>query len=183
MNLIFFFWYKMYINTFTFFLSWSRWETPDKITRHRYTPQCYLPDSWSQICWQNVLGRCGDLWRDTPESLLDRLCSIVATFKFRAAIDCWKGGGVDFSTYLYVPEMDPVTGQERHDCGDHKHLFRRAASSIRQGKDPSLNLKAFNDVLMDSLRFLKYLLEMVFILGIFSSAVYSCSFNSSFFLN
>lgn len=116
--------------------------------------------------------------RDTPESLLDKLRAIVATFKFRAAIDYWKERGVDFTTYLYVPEIDPVTGQERHDRGDHNHLFRRAASSIRQGKDPSLNFEAFDDVLMDSLRYHKYLMGVVFILGIFLFAVYSCSFNS-----
>lgn len=49
--------------------------------------------------------------RDTPESLLDKFRSIVATFKFRATIDYWKERGVDFSTYLYIPEIDPVTGQ------------------------------------------------------------------------
>ena len=89
--------------------------------------------------------------RDAPESLLDKLRSIVATYKFRATIDYWRERGVDFSTYLYIPEVDPVTGEERHDRGDHNHLFRRAASSIRQGKDPSLNFEAFDDVLMDSL--------------------------------
>ena len=80
--------------------------------------------------------------RDRSESLLDKLHSIVATFKFRATIDYWKERSVDFSTYLYIPEIDPVTGQERHDRGDHNHLFRRAASSIRQGRDPSLNFEA-----------------------------------------
>ena len=88
---------------------------------------------------------------DTPESLLDKLRSIVATCKFRATIDYWKERGVDFSTYLYIPEVDPMTGEERHDRGDHNHLFRRAAGSIRQGKDPSLNFEPFGDALMDSL--------------------------------
>lgn len=116
--------------------------------------------------------------RDTQESLLDKLRSIVATFKFRATIDYWKERGVDFSTYLYIPEIDPVTGQERHDRGDHNHLFRRAASSIRQGRDPSLNFEAFDDVLMDSLRYLTCLLEVLFIIGICSFRAHSWSFNS-----
>ena len=89
--------------------------------------------------------------RDAPESLLDKLPSIVATYKFRATIDYWRERRVDFSTYLYIPEVDPVTSEERHDRGDHNHLFQRAASSIRQGKDPSLNFEAFDDVIMDSL--------------------------------
>ena len=82
---------------------------------------------------------------------------------------------------LYVPEIDPVTGQERHDPGDHNHLFRCAANSIRQGGDPSLNFEAFDDVLMYSLRYLSYLLEVLFIIGICSFILHSCSFNSSFF--
>ena len=82
---------------------------------------------------------------------MDKLQSIAATCKFRATVDYWKERGVDFSTYLYIPEVDPVTGEERHDRGDHNHLFRYAASSIRQGRDPSLDFEAFDDVLMDSL--------------------------------
>lgn len=89
--------------------------------------------------------------RDPPESLLDKLRSIVATCKFRATVDHWKEQGVVFSTYWYILEIDPVTGDERHDHGDHNHLFRRAASSIRQARDPSLNFEAFDDVLRDSL--------------------------------
>lgn len=87
--------------------------------------------------------------RDTPESLLDKLRSIVATFKFRATVSYWKEKGADFSTHLYVPEVDPITEEERHDRGDHNHLFRRMAKSVREGKDPKLNFEAFNDALHD----------------------------------
>ena len=87
--------------------------------------------------------------RDTPESLLDKLRSVVATYRFRALVNYWKEKGADFSTYLYVPELDPVTGEERHDRGDHNHLLRRIAKSVREGKDPNLQFEAFNDALQD----------------------------------
>ena len=87
--------------------------------------------------------------RDTPESLLDKLRSLVATYKFRAIVSYWKERGADFSTYVYVPEVDPTTEGERHDRGDHKHLLRRMAKSVREGKDPKLNFEAFNDALQD----------------------------------
>ena len=88
--------------------------------------------------------------RDTPESLLDKLHSIVATYRFRALVSYWKERGADFSQYLYVPEVDAISGEERHDRGDHNHLFRRMAKSVREGKDPKLNFEAFNDALQDS---------------------------------
>ena len=87
--------------------------------------------------------------RDTRESLLDKLRSVVATCRFRANIEYWKERGADFSTYLYVPEVDSFTEEERHDRGDHNHLFRRMAKSVREGKDPKLNFEAFNDALQD----------------------------------
>ena len=87
--------------------------------------------------------------RDTQESLLYKLRSVVATYRFRASIEYWKARGADFSTHLYVPEIDPVTEEERHDRGDHNHLFCRMAKSVREGKDPKLNFDAFDDALQD----------------------------------
>ena len=45
--------------------------------------------------------------------------------EFRANIDYWKEREVDFSTYLYIWEVDLVTGEERSDHGDH-NVFRWA---------------------------------------------------------
>ena len=88
--------------------------------------------------------------RNTPESYLDMLRSIVATYLYRDQIDQLKNENVDFSTFLYVPEIDPIMGTPRHDRSDHNHLFRRVAKSVREGKDNSLNYQAFDDVLLDS---------------------------------
>lgn len=87
--------------------------------------------------------------RNTPESFLDKLRSVVATYLYRERIQKLKEENVDFSTYMYVPEIDPIMGTPRHDRSDHNHLFRRIAKSIRDGKDNRLNYKAFDDVLLD----------------------------------
>lgn len=48
--------------------------------------------------------------RDTPESVLDMLRSIVATYEFRATVNAmYEEYGADFKQHLYVPEKDPVT--------------------------------------------------------------------------
>ncbi len=87
--------------------------------------------------------------RNSPESYLDMLRSIVATYLYRKKIEELKKKDVDFSTFLYVPEIDPIMGTQRHDRSDHNHLFRRVAKSVREGKDNNLNYEAFDDVLLD----------------------------------
>lgn len=72
--------------------------------------------------------------RNNPETLLDMLRSIVATYIFRHTIEELKEEGADFSLYLYNPEIDPITGMERHDRGDHNHIVKRIATSTRGGE-------------------------------------------------
>ena len=71
--------------------------------------------------------------KNTDESLLDKLRSIVATYTFRSMVRELKDDGVDFSKHLYVPEVDPVTDRVRHDRADHNHLLKRIAQHIRDG--------------------------------------------------
>ncbi len=87
--------------------------------------------------------------RNTPETFLDALRSLVATYLFRHTIEVYKQTGVDFSLYLYIPEVDPVTNVVRHDRGDHNHVFKRIATSLRNGKCEDINYEAFDAVLRD----------------------------------
>ena len=41
--------------------------------------------------------------------------------------------GVDFSMYLYVPEIDPITNEVCNDRGDHNHVFKWIATRTRNG--------------------------------------------------
>lgn len=78
------------------------------------------------------------LRKDTPESFLDKLRSVVATYQFRHDVQYWKDKGVDFSTYLYVSEIDPFTGEVHHERSDHNHLLKRLAKHTREGNNSDL---------------------------------------------
>ena len=61
---------------------------------------------------------------DTPESFLDKLRSIVATYRFRYRVEELKRQGVHFSTFLYIPEVDPLTNDTFHEREDHCHILK-----------------------------------------------------------
>lgn len=88
---------------------------------------------------------------NTEESLLDKLRSIVATYTFRKKVEEFKAEGVDFSTHLYGPEVDPVTDLVHHERADHNHLLKRISYHLREGGYDALQYKAFADVLADPL--------------------------------
>ena len=58
------------------------------------------------------------------ETMLDKLRLIMATFVYQHYIQELLQPGVDFTKHLYVhvPEIDPHTGEEWHDQGDHNHI-------------------------------------------------------------
>ncbi|KAK3717701.1 hypothetical protein QZH41_009789 [Actinostola sp. cb2023] len=62
---------------------------------------------------------------NTPESYLDKLRSLVATYRFRHTLKQFQEDGIDFSLYLYVPETDPTTGEVFHEREDHCHILKR----------------------------------------------------------
>lgn len=67
--------------------------------------------------------------KNTPESYLDQLRSIVATYLYRHSVGVLKKQGIDFATYMYVPEIDAVTGKAHHQRADHCHLLKRIAGT------------------------------------------------------
>lgn len=84
---------------------------------------------------------------DTPESLLDKLRSVVATYQFRSDVQYRKNKGVDFSQYLYVPEIDPITGDIHHERSDHNHLLKRIAKATTEGDTSNLNYERFDEAM------------------------------------
>jgi hypothetical protein len=52
------------------------------------------------------------------ESLLDMLLSVVAIYMLRKYIVDFKSVGVNFSTHLYVPETDKITGDTIQEWGE-----------------------------------------------------------------
>ena len=53
--------------------------------------------------------------------------------------------GRDFSSHLYVPEIDPVTGHLHHERADHNNLLKRIAGHVRNDGYNALNYEAFSD--------------------------------------
>ena len=84
---------------------------------------------------------------DTPESLLDKLRSVVATYQFRCNIQYWKNKGVDFTRYLYVPVIDPISGDIHHERSDHNPQLKRIAKATREGNNSDLNYERFDEAL------------------------------------
>lgn len=82
--------------------------------------------------------------RNRPESYLDSLRSTLATFLYRKAVADWSEAGVDFSSHLYVPEIDSVTNKVHHERGDHCHILKRMATHTRELRYIHLSGDAFD---------------------------------------
>ena len=84
--------------------------------------------------------------RDTCESLLDELRSVVDS---EPILSTGKKGVLTSPAICMSLKVILFTEEEGHDRGDHNHLLRRMAKSVREGKDPKLNFEALNDALHD----------------------------------
>ena len=85
---------------------------------------------------------------NTEESFLDKLRTIVATYRFRHTINEYKQEGVDFSCHLYVPEFDEQTGEYFHEREDHCHILKRIWRHTREEGPPGCNLQGFDDAML-----------------------------------
>lgn len=83
------------------------------------------------------------------ESLLDKLRTIVATFRYRNRIAELKKEGADFSMHVYVPEVDPITGDFYHEREDHCHILKRIWKHTREKGPEGFNLEGFDKAVLD----------------------------------
>ena len=58
------------------------------------------------------------------ETLREKLCSILAQFEYQYRIQMWHDKGVDFKTFLYVPEIHPETGETFIEREDEAHVLK-----------------------------------------------------------
>lgn len=82
-----------------------------------------------------------------PETEITTMRSLVGTLYFRHDVATWKKEGVDFSLYMYIPEVDPTTGKVHHEREDHCHILKRIAKHTREGAYLALNLDAFDEAM------------------------------------
>ena len=84
-----------------------------------------------------------------PECLEDMLKSIVATYRFRNTVSKYMSEGIDFSTYLYIPEIDVESGEAFHEREDHCHILKRIWKHTREEGPPGTNLQGFDDAMLN----------------------------------
>lgn len=87
--------------------------------------------------------------KDTPESYIDTLRSIMSTCIYRNTVNKLNQQGRDFSRHLYVPEVDQMTGKGYHERCDHNHILKRMATSTRECRFQNLDPEAFDKAMMD----------------------------------
>ena len=114
----------------------NNWAMEDAVTYHRNTlvPNGYAPNSFRP---------------NIPESYLDKLRSLVATYRYRHSIQQFKEEGHDFSSYMYVPEVDPTTGAVFHEREDHCHILKRIWKHTGEGGPDFLDVTSFDAAMMD----------------------------------
>ncbi len=106
------------------------------IVRNELVPPGYEPHTWKGN------GR--------KESTVDKMRSIVLTYRFRAEHQRLKEEeGRDFTYSVYVPEVDPVTMRAKHARADHNHLLKRIAAHTRDGGHEELDLRRFEEAVKD----------------------------------
>jgi hypothetical protein len=94
--------------------------------------------------------------KDTPESYIDHLRSLMSTCIYRNTVNKLKMQGTDFSRHLYVPEVDKITGKEYHERGDHNHILKRSPASTRECRFQNVDPEAFDKAMMDPRAGLSY---------------------------
>ena len=58
------------------------------------------------------------------ETLVEKLCSIIAQLEYNCQIDMWNNKGVPFKNRIYVPETHAETKVEFCEREDEGHIFK-----------------------------------------------------------
>ncbi len=56
--------------------------------------------------------------------MVDKLRSILAQYEFSYQVRRWHDSGVHFRTYLYVPEVHPITNEVFCEQKDEAHVLK-----------------------------------------------------------
>ena len=64
---------------------------------------------------------CAERPQDTHA---DKLRSIIAQLDYSYQVCDYDKKGVPFCTYMYVPEVHPITGNEYHEREDDAHVLK-----------------------------------------------------------
>ncbi|CAH1242354.1 Hypp6614 [Branchiostoma lanceolatum] len=82
---------------------------------------------------------------NSPEGHVDRLRSILATFRYRKRLDEFAAQGIDMKHHMYVPEQEG--GVHVHRREDHCHILKRIAGHLRAEPPHWFNPHALEEAL------------------------------------
>ncbi|XP_078605180.1 uncharacterized protein LOC144878460 [Branchiostoma floridae x Branchiostoma japonicum] len=82
---------------------------------------------------------------NSPEGHVDRLRSILATYRYRKRLDEYQLQGVDLKLHMYVPEKEE--GVYVHRREDHCHILKRLAGHLRTDPPRWFNHRALEEAL------------------------------------
>ena len=80
---------------------------------------------------------------------MDKLRTIVDTFRYRYRISELKREGADFSMHVYVPEMDSITVDFYHEREDHCHILKRIWKHTGEKGPEGFNLEGFDKAVLN----------------------------------
>lgn len=60
------------------------------------------------------------------------LRSILAQLEYQYQVISWDDKGVPFRTYIYVPEVHPITMEEYHEREDFAHVLKVISNKATQ---------------------------------------------------
>ena len=111
------------------------WDEAVQVVRNQLVPAGFTPLTWRP---------------HIPETTLDMMKSIVATYIFRNMISAHQANGIDFNKFFYIPSVDTITNQDFHEREDHNHVLKRVAKHVRDGGVPGIDLKRFYEAMLDT---------------------------------
>ena len=80
---------------------------------------------------------------------MDKLRTIVDTFRYRYRISELKREGADFSMHVYVPEMDSITVDFYHESEDYCHILKRIWKHTGEKGPEGFNLEGFDKAVLN----------------------------------
>ena len=60
----------------------------------------------------------------TQEEKIEKVRSILSQLEYRYQVLKWNSIGVPFCTYMYIPEVHPITKSEFHEREDFGHVYK-----------------------------------------------------------
>lgn len=122
----------------------SQGATMDDVADHlrlRTVPPGYFPHTWHpgwcssfvmhlgiQHCvgsnYDNYIQSIKTILAGKTEDLKEKLRSILAQFEYQHRIRQWDEKGIKFKTYLYVPEVHPLTNEVFYEREDEAHVLK-----------------------------------------------------------